>query len=107
MHQRVRDRIVTPLDGLARRLVPTAADALDTLRRSPPSGRAAAAQAALEAQREVERVMRDILKHMVKWEGYQEAVNLALEVLSAQQQVSAETRKAMLRKLEGIFGDEK
>ena len=107
MHQRVRDRIVKPLDALARRLVPTAADALDTLRRSPPAGRAAAAQAALEAQREVERVMRDILKHMVKWEGYQEAVNLALEVLAAQQQVSAETRKAMLRKLEGIFGEDK
>lgn len=106
IQERVNRRIINPLQRLSRDMVPKAADGLDATRRTPKAAdRDALLAATVEQQRDIERTMRDVLKYMVKWEGYQEAVNLALEVMSAQQQVNAAVRKAILKKLEGVFGD--
>jgi len=47
--------------------------------------------------------MREILRHMVKWEGYQEALNLLREVLKAQKNVNEQTIKEYQRRIQKIF----
>ncbi len=107
---RLGGRIIEPLELLARRGVLQAADLLDVARKALPAkeGRpkdeslAALADAAKE-QDELVKSMREILRHMVKWEGYQEAVNLLREVLRAQKNLNEETIKEHLRRIQKIF----
>jgi ADP-ribosylglycohydrolase len=58
------------------------------------------------ADQQVSAAVREILKHMAKWEGCQESVNLALEVFKAQQDVNKATSRAIRKRLEGIFSEE-
>jgi hypothetical protein len=108
VQRRLRSGIIAPLDGLATKLLPAVTTPLETARRPTveKEPRVKALEAALAAQQDVAAAMREILKHMVKWEGYQEAVNLALEVFKAQQDVNETTSRAIRKRLEGIFGDE-
>ena len=108
IQRRVQSKIINPLRNLASELIPNAADFLDKGRKSP-NDTAARDHALTDAERAQQRVvaeMRLVLKHMVKWEGYQEAVNLALEVFSAQEKVNSATRLEIQRRVQGIFGDD-
>ena len=108
IQRRVQTKIIEPLDALAARKVPVVSAELENARRptADKAARSKAFDAAVAAQQDVTQTMREILKHMVKWEGYQEAVNLALEVLKAQEDVNEATKKAIRKRLEGIFGPE-
>lgn len=108
--ERLHGRIIEPLELLARRGVLQAADLLDGARKALPTTEkqpkdeslAALADAAKE-QEELVKIMREILRHMVKWEGYQEAVNLLREVLKAQRNVHEETIREYQRRIQKIF----
>ena len=114
IRERLEARIIDPLRLLARRGVLQAADLLDVARkaaaRKPDAadatkpGRVALVDAAAQ-QRQIVMTMRNILRNMVKWEGYQEAVSLLREVLKAQNQVSDETAREYRRRIEKIFED--
>jgi len=108
IHRRVRGKIIEPLEAIASRRTPTVAAELEKARQSSVEkpARGAALDSALAAQNDIVQTMREILKHMLKWEGYQEAVNLALEVLKAQEDVNESTKKAIRKRLEGVFGGE-
>lgn len=109
---RLESRIIEPLGLLARRGVLQAADLLDVARRAAARpadeavegtpGRTALAEAARQ-QEQIVQIMRIILKNMVKWEGYQEAVTLLREVMKAQRQVSEQTIREYKRRIEKIF----
>jgi len=108
---RLRGRIIEPLHLLARRGVLQAADLLDIARKAATQpandarpGRAALTEAAAE-QEKITGIMRNILKNMVKWEGYQEAVTLLREVLKAQRHVSDETIREYKKRIEKIFDE--
>jgi DNA-binding transcriptional MocR family regulator len=58
---------------------------------------------AAKQQDELVKLMREILRHMVKWEGYQEALNLLREVLKAQRNVNDQTIKEYQRRIQKIF----
>lgn len=106
VQRRLRGKIIGPLDVLAAKQVPVVTASLESAARSSAdkAARNKALDAAVAGQKGVAAAMREILKHMVKWEGYQEAVNLALEVLKAQQDVNESTARAIRKRLESIFG---
>jgi hypothetical protein len=49
-------------------------------------------------------IMRDILTHMLKWEGFNEAVGLLREVLKLQEEINRKTREELDRQIEELFG---
>ncbi len=107
---RLQGRIIEPLELLARRGVLQAADLLDGARKALPTSdkqpkaeSLAALADAVKEQEELAKSMREILRHMVKWEGYQEAVTLLREVLKAQKNVNEETIKEYQRRIQKIF----
>jgi hypothetical protein len=108
---RLGERIMAPLRLLARRGTLEAADRLDTARKAaiqPALDATPGHDALVEAAGEQERIleiMRNILKNMVKWEGYQEAVSLLREVLKAQRHVSEQTLREYRNRIEKIFDD--
>lgn len=113
---RLQDRIIEPQREMARRGVVRAADLLDAARKhalsaangaAPGPGPREALAGAADEQQQLVAAMREVLKNMVKWEGYQEAVTLLREVLKAQKQVSEETVKEYQRRIRSIFEDEK
>jgi hypothetical protein len=108
---RLGERIMAPLRLLARRGTLEAADRLDAARKAAlqpapddTPGRDALVEAGGEQERILE-IMRNILKNMVKWEGYQEAVSLLREVLKAQRHVSEQTLREYRNRIEKIFDD--
>ncbi|MFW6162494.1 MAG: hypothetical protein ACODAJ_06965 [Planctomycetota bacterium] len=114
IRQRLAQHIIEPLRLLARRGVLQAADLLDVAGKAAlrddgdaaegTPGRQALLDAAAEQQELVES-MRSILKYMVKWEGYQEAVSLLREVLTAQEQVNERTVQEYKERIQKIFED--
>jgi hypothetical protein len=87
-------------------MIPQAADHLD----QAASG-SLAKPARLESltkaaglQEQIVAKMRDILRIMVKWEGYQEAVLLLREILKDQKDINEETIKAEEERIRRIFG---
>ncbi len=55
-------------------------------------------------QERIVREMRRILAQMLKWEGYNEAVNLLRDLLKLQADVRRETQAEMERRIEELFG---
>ncbi len=103
---RMHDKIIAPLERLAERDAIRAETLLDSARKAPDGPtRGQRLQEALEQQEKVAADMREILKHMVRWSNYQEAVNLLYQVLTTQGQVNRETFRAHQARLQGIFGD--
>ncbi len=107
MHRRMAGHIIEPLEALADRRVPEAADHLDAASR--PSFEAGQRQIeterALQVQRQIVDTMTDILTNMVKVEGYHEAINLMRRILKEQSEVNEKTRKALEEQIEDIFDD--
>jgi len=72
---------------------------------APADARRTALAGAAAEQENIVAVMREVLKNMVKWEGYQEAVTLLREVLRAQKDVSEQTIREYQRRVRSIFED--
>ena len=108
LRDRLAGKIIEPLRLLARRNVLMAADHLDQARKAEadaPGDRRAALADAIAEQDRIVAAMRDVLRNMVKWEGYQEAVTLLREVLRTQKGVSEKTLKAYQERIRSIFDE--
>jgi len=108
IRHRLAGKIIEPLRLLARRNVPEAADHLDrasNVKDGEAGARRAALADAIAEQDRIVAAMRDVLRNMVKWEGYQEAVTLLREVLRAQKNVSEKTLKEYQERIRSIFDE--
>ena len=84
----------------------SAAIELDAARRIPElEERNEAFAAAAVAQRAAIESLREILMHMVRNEGYQQAVNLLYEIQRAQERIRSMTERAKEEALGDVVGD--
>ena len=105
LQTRLTKEIVEPMQAVAAELIPEAVAALDKAaarprRRqsgAPPSPRRSSSQTETAAR------MKEILEHMVKAEGFQEAVNLLYEIQKAQTEVNDQTNKARQERIKRIL----
>jgi len=103
---RLTENIIGPLQAIAARDVPAAADLFDRARKvDGPGQRRELLIAAIDRQARILEKMREILDAMVKMEGYQEAINLLREVLNAQENVSEQTIRELEQRIEDIFDE--
>ncbi|MEX2173111.1 MAG: hypothetical protein WD872_02030 [Pirellulaceae bacterium] len=105
LQQRLTSDIIEPMGEVAGDMVPQAMQLLDRTRRQAaeaPARDQALADAAAIQQRIVER-MQEILLHMVKSEGFQEAVNLLLEIQKVQGDVHSETVRERQERIKRIL----
>jgi len=104
MQTRLTNEIIEPLRTLADDALPQAAASLDKTRRlAPPSERDAALAQAIAQQTAAVAKMKEVLEHMVKSEGFQEAVNLLYEIQKAQTQVHEQTDKERQQRIKRIL----
>lgn len=104
LQKRLIELIIDPISQLASEAVPHAATQLDETRRlfDKMQERDAALSEAVKQQQAIADKMREILRHMVKSEGYQEAINLFYEVERQQEELlkmTLEERQQRLREL--------
>ncbi|MBL8878743.1 MAG: hypothetical protein JNG88_06440 [Phycisphaerales bacterium] len=101
--RRLADRIIRPLETLARESIPRAGERISGLRQSATANLIAQANA---SQDEILRQMREILANMLEWEGYREAIALLREIITQQQELRGATLDAVEKQLESILGEE-
>lgn len=103
--QRLLDQIINPMRTLAEQDVPEVIGHLDESRHNDDQiqRRNEALSAAIAKQEQIAAAMREILRHMVKAEGYQEAVNLLYEVQKSQEQVHDLTDKKKQQRIQEIL----
>jgi len=89
LQRRLRDRVVDPMWTLSNDSIPQAAGHMDRAWRfsGDATKRNQALSDAIATQRSILDAMRDILTHLIKVEGYQEAVTLLCEIRKAQKDV--------------------
>lgn len=102
---RLQRDIIAPMRDLVEMSAPEALQKLDQSRRlaSAATERNAALGEALTQQEEMALAMREILRHMVRSEGYQEAVNLLYEIQKTQQDVYDRTLKERQERIKNIL----
>lgn len=103
--KRLTERIVQPMRDVAEVGSSEALLALDKARRlvDEPTERQASLGAAAARQNENASAMREILVHMVKSEGYQEAVNMLYEIEKSQRGVFDMTEKEEQDRIQRIL----
>ena len=100
---RLRDKVITPLGRVFDEFIPVAALELDAARRAKDvDERNSAFAAAGIAQQAAIDIMSDVLVHMVRNEGYQQAVNLLYEIQRAQERMRQMTARAKEEALSGV-----
>jgi hypothetical protein len=111
LQSRLTNDIITPMQEVAAALVPEVMQLLDRTRRQAAvaADRDQALGDAVARQQAIVERMKQILTHMVKSEGFQEAVNLLYEIQKAQTDVHEQTNKErqdrIKRILEGGAGE--
>ncbi|RJP32721.1 MAG: hypothetical protein C4547_13470 [Phycisphaerales bacterium] len=100
---RLGEGIIAPLETLARRDCTNAADALRRYGRLETADDPAAIDASLN---EILGRMRQILAHMIQWEGYQEALTLLRDIVGLQKELNRETQIELERQGSDVFDDE-
>ena len=105
LEKRLREDIIRPMQEIADLGVPSAVAELDKARRlsAEVAPRGEALQAAVTRQQEIVDQMQEVLRHLVKSEGYQEAVNLLYEIQKSQQDVFDKTVKEKQDRIKGII----
>jgi hypothetical protein len=104
LQTRLTKEIVEPLQSVADELIPAALAGLDKTRREPAAAERDPALAETIRQQEAAVAkMKEILEHMVKSEGFQEAVNLLYEIQKAQTDVNEQTNKALQERIKRIL----
>jgi len=103
---RLSDKVIAPLSSLLEGAIPAAAVGLDSSRRvNDLEPRNALFGSVENAQRNVIAVLREVLVHMVRNEGYQQAVNLLYEIQRAQERMRVMTKKAKEEALNEVLRD--
>lgn len=102
---RLENKIIKPLTDVAELEIPLAVTHLDRARRlaDQPDERDAALQEAAAQQERVIEAMREVMVHMVKAEGYQEAVNALYEIEKAERGVQKLTKERQKELIERIL----
>jgi hypothetical protein len=104
LQTRITTEIVEPMRNVAGELVVRALEALEKTRRQPSTAdRDTALAETITLQTQAVAKMKEILEHMVKSEGFQEAVNLLYEIQKAQTDVHNETNKARQDRIQRIL----
>lgn len=107
--KRLTERIILPMEKLAGEDVPFVINRLDETRlhadETEPRNEALAQ--AIARQQQIAESMRQILRHMVEAEGYQEAVQLLYEIQKSQQDVRELTLKEKQKLIEEILQGKK
>jgi hypothetical protein len=105
LQKRLMELIIEPIERLASEAVPQAATQLDETRRlfDKLAERDTALASAVEKQKAIAEKMREILHHMVKSEGYQEAINLFYEVERQQQELLKMTLEERQQRLQDLL----
>jgi hypothetical protein len=105
LQTRLSEEIVEPMRIVADEMIPIAATALEKARRQAGAAtdRSAALGEAIARQNEAVAKMKEILEHMVKAEGFQEAVNLLYEIQKAQAEVNDQTNRARQERIKRIL----
>lgn len=105
LQTRLTKEIVEPLNVIAEQLIPAALTGLDKTRRQAaiPAERDPAIAETIRQQEAAVAKMKEILEHMVKSEGFQEAVNLLYEIQKAQTDVNEQTNKALQERIKRIL----
>ena len=105
---RLSSKVIGPLSDLLAGSIPAAAVGLDSARRGEDLQKRNGVFVEVgEAQKTVIAVMREVLVHMVRNEGYQQAVNLLYEIQRAQERMRTMTNKAKEEALREILQDKK
>jgi hypothetical protein len=104
LQTRLTTEIVEPMRIVVDGLIAQALGTLDKTRRQPSAEeRNAALAETIRLQTQAVAKMKEILEHMVKSEGFQEAVNLLYEIQKAQTDVHNETNKARQERIQRIL----
>jgi hypothetical protein len=104
LQTRLTKEIVEPLQLVADDLIPAALAGLDKTRRELAAAeRDPALAETIRHQEAAVTKMKEILEHMVKSEGFQEAVNLLYEIQKAQTDVNEQTNKALQERIRRIL----
>ncbi len=105
LERRLVRRIIDPMMELSDTAVPVAVQHLDRSRRlsAEAAERDQALGEAVEQQIKIIDSMREILIHMVKVEGYQEAVNLLYQIEKAQSEVREKTEEERQRRIRELL----
>ena len=105
LEKRLKEDIIRPMVEIANLGVPSAVAELDKARRlsTEIAPRGEALQVAVTREQEIVDQMREVLRHLVKSEGYQEAVNLLYEIQKTQQDVFDKTVKEKQDRIKGII----
>lgn len=106
--KKLRENVIQPMDELARRDVPEVSDELDKSRRDADDAekRDEALDKAADEQQQVVDKMKEVLKHIARTEGYQEAVNLLYEIEKNQKSLREKVELEKQKLEEGIFEGE-
>ena len=105
---RLSSKVIGPLSDLLVGSIPAAAVGLDSARRGEDLQKRNDVFVEVgESQRAVISVMREVLVHMVRNEGYQQAVNLLYEIQRAQERMRTMTSKAKEEALKDVLQDKK
>ena len=107
LQRRLRDGIVDPMWTLSDDAIPRAAGSLDEAWRLSADGarRDRALSETITTQQSILAAMREILTHLVKVEGYQEAVNLLYETQRAQKDVLDLTEAERQKRIREILDE--
>lgn len=102
IEERLGGSIVEPLAELGRRELAAAGDAFRTWSRD--ASRQTAMQ--IDAQQVILlKKLREILAHMIQWQGYQEAVTMLRDILRLQEELKTETKTRVREEGKGLFDD--
>ena len=105
LQTRLTKEIIEPMRSVADEMIPQTLNGLDKVRRQSddPAARDAALAETITQQSETAAKMKEILEHMVKSEGFQEAVNLLYEIQKAQTDVHNQTTKEQQERIRRIL----
>ena len=105
LRTRLTEKIIAPLRQLSREAIPAAALEMEKSRRlfeNAPERQTSLSEL-VKQQEQILIKMREILAHLVKTEGYQEAINLLYEIQKTQQEVLRRTSKEQQDRIKAIL----
>ena len=103
LKQRLRQKVIDPLAVLVEEVIPVAALELDSARRIlAKDARNESMRIASQFQVTALEAMKEVLVHMVRNEGYQQAVNLLYEIQREQERMNKMTAKAKEKALDEV-----
>lgn len=101
---RLRSRIVLPLEGLGKRHMPALARTIGAYSRS---GTTRLRENAEKGYDEITKLMRLVLRQMTQLETFTRILNTLREVIRYEDRAAAEARAALKREMEELFGKDK